>query len=37
VASQIPRHLITLSEMPAQQVKGKKDPVIAHKVLKTEF
>ena len=37
VAYEIPRHLITLSEMEARQVKGKKDPVIAFKVLKTEF
>jgi len=37
VVSQIPSHLITLRTLAAQPVKGKKELVVAHKVLKTEF
>lgn len=37
VAQQIPTRLLTMSTLDAQHVKGKKAPVTAHKVLRTEF
>lgn len=37
VASAIPRHLITLSTLDELILKGKKEPVRAHKVLRIEF
>jgi adenylate cyclase len=37
VALEIPSHLMVLSTLEPQHVKGKKELIIAHKVLKTEF
>jgi adenylate cyclase len=37
VAQAIPSHLVTLSEQAPQSVKGKKEPVVAYKVLNTVF
>jgi adenylate cyclase len=37
VANRIPSHLITLRTLEAQHVKGKREPVVAHKVLRTDY
>jgi adenylate cyclase len=37
VIEEIPPNLITVSELPPQNVKGKKDPITTYKVIKTTF
>lgn len=32
---QLPKHLVTAKKMPPQKVKGKDEPLVAHRVLKT--
>lgn len=37
VVEEIPPNLITLSKLPPQNIKGKKDPITTYKVIKTTF